>query len=198
MIDPKALEKLIKNGYSIVSFTNDDYFSAKLIRDARVEPDGRVSFETTQVSRLVEYLQDTDAFTLSVLLSYGSFVRHIDTLLCLDTDRYVHVSKAFESEFRAIDEGCANAIISCKIDRIVRMKEIYRVFGTVVESRLFIDRPSMTENDWEHFLEGYAIYTCDRCGQEYILSSDEKESCYCGGRLWRTPLKEYRKQHRIT
>lgn len=195
MIDHKALEKLIKNGYSILSFTDGDYFSAKLICDARVEPDGRVSFETTQASRLVKYLHDTDAFTLSVLMSWGSFLRHSDILLDLDTDRYVHVNKAFESDFRDIDEGCANAIISCKIDRIVRMKETCRVFGTVVESRLLRDNPSLTEDTWERFLEDYAIYTCDWCGQEYILSSDDEQSCYCGGHLRRTPLKEYMRHH---
>lgn len=50
MIDPKTLEKLVKNSISIVSFKDGDCHSARMILDARVEPDGHVPFEIARNS----------------------------------------------------------------------------------------------------------------------------------------------------
>lgn len=206
MIDPKALEKLVENGISIVSFKDGDISSARMIRNARVEPDGRVSFEPRKDTRLGEYLQNTDAFTLSVLMEKGlpdyfeDLFSHFDTDMVphrvkfLGLDRYIEKQK---NDLYAVTHVCTNAIISCRIDEIVKSQKACRVFGTVVESQLLHDEPSMTEEYYRNTLrkEFNPIYECDRCGMRFSLSPSlghSEEPCInCGGTLCPLPWWPY-------
>ena len=193
MIDPKALEKVVKDGISIVSFKDGKIDSARMIRDARVDWSGRVCFRFPKDSALTAYFKNTDAFTLSVLME-GTNVEAYEVLfLRFDTDYYAHESKFSDLKCTRRDQNglkyitdCTNAIISCKIDEITEDKNYYCVCGVITQSQLLHDDPTLTEDVyWRTLRKHFNSYVCSWCGMLYIhLHSDPEYCIFCNSRLY--------------
>ena len=193
MVDPKVVDKLVKDGISIVSFKDGKIDSARIIRNARVDWDGRVCFRFSKHSRLAGYMKNTDAFTLSVLMEGTNVKAYEDLFLRFDTEWYEHNSKFSELKCIKRDQNglnyitdCTNAIISCKIDGITEDEDYCIVCGIVTQSQLLHDEPTLTDGVYYHSLKKrFAIYECVSCGMLYRLEYTEPDYCvYCNGRLW--------------
>lgn len=193
MIDPKALDKLVENSISIVSFKDGKVHSARMIRDARVDWSGRVYLGFPKDSQLAGFLKNTDAFTLSVLMEGTNASEYENLFLRFDMDYYAHDSKFHGLKCIKRDRNglysiteCTNAIISCKIDEIIEYRYSCRIYGSVTESRLLHDNPTLTDDVYRRTLKKrFAAYVCVSCGMLYHLEYTEADYCvYCNGRLW--------------
>lgn len=188
MIEPRALDKLIENGISIMSY-KDKYGvdNASMIRNVRVMPDGRISFMHWKRSSLFRDLHLTNAFVLSVL-KVGTDIKVYENLFVrFDTTCYRPGSEFYDFKNAERQSNglygitdCTNAIISCVVDQIIAAEEDNQVISRVTEGKLLYDEPSMTDGFFRQNLRKYfTTHQCFRCDMLYSFAADV--CVFCGG-----------------
>lgn len=193
MIEPKALDKLIENGISIISI-KDRYNvdNADMVRDVRVNPDGRLSIKLRKYSSLVDILRPSDAFVLSVLMEGTAIRDYEDLFIRFDTICYRPGSefvglKCVERQPNGLYgiTSLTNAIISCVADEIIKTDGGCQVVSRITDSKLLRDEPSLMDDFYrQHLRRHFTTHKCIRCDMLFGPAAAEGGCCNCGGDVY--------------